>query len=534
MPILGLQYDALHTLPVELFETILTYLDVESVKAIRLTNRELAKRCIGPRFLASIQQPVLDVSLQNIRSLRALASNLVLSKKIYSLTFVATSIDSFELEGNLESGSYIERTTNGSIFGVKELYYSPEEYSNAQSDLIWLKEEQEARAQESSSEMIELLQLTFKGFGELDAIHFDGSVIRGRTERGSPQPGEWHPLWMRAWHVLSLVMTAIVQSGVSVKKLDVYRRTARCCIPAGKFTSYASGLDPTQLEILSKSLQSLELSMSGEVRDALGLVEEPHDDGAKKGFLSRRSRSSKRFIFSRDDPRAAISDGTQGITSLFLKSAPALRELDLTFRHTVEPGSGLMHSYDRIIESIAHEAKFPMLDRCAFAGFHAKGESILLFLRKHSDLRSFTVQKCVLTTGSWTPIFAYVEQSMPRLENLTLSNLRGKHMQNRRYAQQGMNSHLDSDDEQDNEQDDEQEGDGMVVLLPIWDTDPLPRGTSFGTTRGEAVHTRTFNREELKNGLVFRPLDKRPGRALGSPAHMNWINFNKERYGVPA
>jgi hypothetical protein len=42
-------------LPPEVFETILTYLDLDSVKALRLTDRKLAEMCIGPRFLGSIQ-----------------------------------------------------------------------------------------------------------------------------------------------------------------------------------------------------------------------------------------------------------------------------------------------------------------------------------------------------------------------------------------------------------------------------------------------------------------------------------------------
>ncbi|KAB8076119.1 hypothetical protein BDV29DRAFT_170807 [Aspergillus leporis] len=516
------------TLPPEIFETILTYLDIGTVKALRLTDRKLAEKCIGPRFLGSIQQPIFDVSSQNLRSLCALACNPALSKKIYSLTFLATSLDSSELEKNVKSGKHTVRLSRGPFFSATEITYSPEELSNAKSGLNWLRKQQKARANESSSEMTELLQLAFKRFSELDSIHLDGAVIIGRTQRGSAWNGEWHPLWMRASHVFSLVVTAMVQSGASVKKLDAYRSTPRCCIPSGDITTYALDLNSKQLEILNKGLESLKLSMSGEVQNTLDIAEPDEDTLSEYEKASRSTFGSSRGHLSRDDPRAVLADGTPGITSL-LKSAPALRELDLSFRHTLKDGK--LDSYDRIIESIARETQFPTLEKCALSGFLAKGESILLFLQKHPDLRSFTLHECTLTTGSWTPIFSHLDQSMPRLENLSLSNLYGKHMQNPKHASRV--AHLDSNDEEEEEEEDEQEVDGMVNLQPIWDTHQPPRGTSFPTTQGKCVHTKSFNREELKKGLVFRPINMGRGRPLGSPELMRWRNFRRAVYGPP-
>jgi hypothetical protein len=447
---------------------------------------------------------------------------------IYSLTFLATSLDSSELEKNMKSGKYTVRQSNGPIFSATEIAYSPEELSNVKSDLNWLREQQEARANESSSEMIKLLQLALKGFSELDSIHLDGAFIIGRTQRESAWNGEWHPLWMRASHVFSLVVTAMVQSGATVKKLDAYRSTPRCCIPSGDITTYVLGLNPKQLGILSKALQSFELSMSGKVQNALDIAELDEDTLSKDEKASHSTFSSSEGHLSRDDPRAVLADGTPGITSL-LKSAPALRELDLSFRHTLEDRK--LDSYDRIIKSIAHETQFPILEKCALSGFLAKGESILLFLQKHPDLRSFTLHECTLATGSWTPIFSHLDQSMPRLENLSLSNLYGKHMQNPKHALRV--AHLDSNDREQEEEEGEQEVDGMVNLQPIWDTDQPPRWTSFPTAKGKCVHTRSFTREELKKGLVFRPLRRGRGRSLGSPELMRWMNSRRALYGPP-
>ncbi|KAB8262136.1 hypothetical protein BDV32DRAFT_120625 [Aspergillus pseudonomiae] len=497
-------------LPLEVFQTILTYLDLDSVKALRLTNRRLAGMCIGPRFLTSLQQPTLDVSSQNLRSLHALACNPSLSKRIHTLTLLATSLDSSELEKNVKTGRYTAREFKGPFVISSQIEYSPEELSKAISDLSWLREQQEERANESSSEMIQLLELAFKGFNKLDSIHLDGALIVGRTNRESAHHGKWHPLWMRASHILSMVLTATVQSGISVKKLDVYRDTPRCCIPSGHITTYASHFRPGQLEILGKGLESLKLSMSGEIDDTFNITESDNM-GGRRGLLSR------------EDARAVLAGGTPGIASL-LKPASALRELDLSFRHTLIDGT--LESYDRIIESIAQETQFPRLEKCALSGFMAKGESILLFLQRHANLQSLTLHECNLTTGSWTPIMSHLDQSMPKLEFLSLSNLYGKHVN---YTPRV--GHIDSNARFQVEQG-EQEVDGMVNLHPVWDTDQQPRWRCLQQAGGKCVHTRSFTREELKKGLVFRPL--RPGgRIKGSSEHMQWGKARRALYGPP-
>ncbi|KAJ5124314.1 uncharacterized protein N7515_008139 [Penicillium bovifimosum] len=491
------------TLPPEPFETILTYLDVDSVKALRLTDRRFAEKCVGPRFLSFIQQPILDVSSQNLRSLYALACNPALSKMIHSLTFLATSLDSSEAEKNVKSGNHTVRRNHGAMFETTTTPFTAEEFSNAKSNLKWLKQQQKARATESPSEMIELLEGVLTGFHGLHSIRLDGAALKGPTERATASQGEWHSLWIRASHVFYLVVTALAQSGVSVKTFNAYRQTHRCCVTSNDITKYASDLNPRQLEIVSKGLESFELSTSAEVQTAV--------NSAKvrgKGAYTQRGY----FITQRS---SCISSGGHTGNLYLLKSAHALRELDLSFRHALR--EGCPDSYDKIIESIAKETQFPMLEKCAFSGFLAKGESILLFLQKHPNLRFFTLHECHLTTGSWPPIFAHLSESMPKLESVSFSNLYGKcGMQGEQEGEEGTQEHS-----------------AMVNLQPIWDTNPPPYRDSFTKGPGRQVHTRTFNREDLKKGLVFPPLVKLRGRAKGSRELMRWTHTREERYGAP-
>ncbi|RAK76517.1 uncharacterized protein BO72DRAFT_448778 [Aspergillus fijiensis CBS 313.89] len=518
----------LHELPPEIFESTLTHLDLESIKALRLVDRKLAEKCIGPRFLRCIQQPVLDVSPQSLRCLHALARIPALSKKIHSLTFLAITMEPSGLDKDIKSGWYRVEKLNkhGYVTSRSTAKFTPEELEKAKSDLRWLNEQQEARDQESPSEMIEILQLALKLFGTLDVIRFDGGVLRGRTERKAPNSQDWQPLWARASQILSWVLKAMVQSRVSVKSLDIFRDTDKCCIPIDKITDIALDLGPGQLEILGKDLISLKLSISMAMEDSLKDELEDEDEEDEEDEEEEEEKEEEG-----EDPQPVLEDGTPGIASLFLKSAPALRELDLTFRRTAY-GQELFHYYDRIVDTVAHETQLPLLEKCALSGFAAKGQSLLLFLQKHSNLRSLTLHECHLTSGSWTPIFTHLERSMPMLENLSLKNLFGRHMQNLKYAQSRGHALLDPTREQE-AKDDEQEGKGMVVLLPVWDTNWPPQWTRYSHSNGLAVHTRDFTREDLAKGLVFRPLRKAPGRALGSPELMRWSNSRIQLYARP-
>ncbi|CAI7590109.1 unnamed protein product [Penicillium glandicola] len=301
-------------LPLEILEMILTYLDIHSIKALRLTNRNLAVNCIGPRFLSSIGQPILDVTPQDLRSLHALSRNPAL-RKMVSCLHLGPSLPSFELEKTVEDPKHnVRKYTSRAFFESSKIAYSSEHLSNLQSQLDLLRGQQEARTNESSSEMIELLRLSLQGFGKLEYIGLSADVFLGCGWRDWYRPRWWHLVWLQASHVFSLVMTAIAQSGVSVRKLNLYHTSEVCCIPCGHVTTFASSVKPEQLEILSKSWENFRLSISGEVQDSPNTAE-PDEDGPSEYAEASHHEASYGHL-SHDDSRALLADGTPGITSL--------------------------------------------------------------------------------------------------------------------------------------------------------------------------------------------------------------------------
>ncbi|GLB23210.1 hypothetical protein AtubIFM61612_003799 [Aspergillus tubingensis] len=518
--------DGFSSLPTEIFATLLSYLDLDSIKALRLTSGSLARRCIGPRFLESIQQPVLDVSLENLRSLLALSRNHDLSKKITSLTFLATIMDISGLERDIKNGWYSVDDFKAPTLEETDFNFSPEELSKAKDDLKWLKKQKEGRETESSSDVTGLLQLALENLGDLDSIHLNSAVIRGPKQRRSLKYGEWIPLWTRASKVFSWVTTALAKSQASVKTFDAYQSNRECGLEASNIDRHELTHDPAELVWSCKALESLEMSISGEVQDALDFKrkleeEDEEDEDDDRIYEEDDQANARKESCTSQENQIELSRKP----SFFLRSAPGLRKLELSFRRTAELDLKFKEKYDWIIDSIAREAEFPKLEACTFTGFPAKGESILLFLEKHPGLRSLRIHECHLSSGSWTPIFAYLEQSMPELQHLSFSNLFGRHMQNFKYAQA---QELNEDFGRDKREDDWQEGDGLV----IWGhTDPSPRWTRYTSTTGSGVHTISFTREEIKKGLVSRPLNPGPGRVKGSAENWRWRKNRLTLYG---
>jgi hypothetical protein len=106
---------------------------------------------------------------------------------------------------------------------------------------------------------------------------------------------------------------------------------------------------------------------------------------------------------------------------------------------------------------------------------------------------------------------------MPKLESVSFSNLYGKYrIEGEQEGGEGPQEHSE-----------------MVNLQPIWDTNPPPHWDSFTEGPGRQVHTRTFNREDLKKGLVFPPLVKLRGRPKGSVELLQWMHTRRELYGAP-
>lgn len=138
-----------NTLPLEIFETILAYLDLDSVKALRLVHPTFSESCIGPYFLSFVRQPDTDLSEHSLKSPQALALNPRLKSKVHTLTILASYFDSSEAEEIVKTGCKTITKRHGMIIVSKEEDCSPEELSEAEADLDWVQTHQKVQDTES-------------------------------------------------------------------------------------------------------------------------------------------------------------------------------------------------------------------------------------------------------------------------------------------------------------------------------------------------------------------------------------------------
>src|SRR5262245_17686472 len=126
----------LHHVSPELLETIIQYLSLDAIKSLRLTSKEFAARCLGPRFRSFVRQQRTDLTARSLQSLCSLASHPKLGPAVRNLTIVATLYDTLEVEEILSRKTRpVTNTDRGALIIVSFAHCSEEELSTARSDL---------------------------------------------------------------------------------------------------------------------------------------------------------------------------------------------------------------------------------------------------------------------------------------------------------------------------------------------------------------------------------------------------------------
>ena len=504
-----------NALPLEIFEIILTYLDLGSIKALRLVHRTFSERSIGPYFLSFLRQPDTDLSEHSLKSLRALALHPRLKLNVHTLTIRAACFDSSEAKKILKTKRKTITESHGAFMISEREECSPEELSEVQADLDWVKAHRNIQNAESQEAVIDCLQSALRQFQELGAIRLDVAVVCGKRKKMQAQRVKQRRLRERASQTLYIALAAVVRSRVSVRELDIYRDTLAYDVPIEDITSYISSFSGDDLRVIGASIETLKLSMS--MKDE----KEPEETDAKD--IDSDDTDKEETQDKGKTPESDKASGTQtasedempGIASLFQVS-PNLHRLDLHLRGGSTDQSSDMSA--RLFTAIADNTISPLLQDFSLAGFTLTEKSLLPFLKKHPTIQRLDLEEIHMMDGSWTPIFDHLSTQMPDLADLRLSTILGIVYQRPQHAIW----HIDTEEE-------DIELYGLLNLCPVWaPKNSTDRGVGYPRLGGRLIHTREFNAEELRKGLRFRP---RPsGRSLGSPDVMRWMRRRQALY----
>lgn len=477
----------LSTLPPECVEEIVNYLDLATLKALRLSSQKLRARCTGPRFKSFISHQTVELTKSGLQSFRQLAVHPELGLAAKNLVIMATIYDQTRQRKvinrwghNLPDGS---PTPSGR---------SHEVLAEAESNLAWLDIQQQRQDELPYDEMVKSLAASLKHIGQLDRIDLDACLVQGRDEIRTTDNSraKWYPVWMRAARVYCITIEAIAQSGVAPKALTVYQRTPRCSVPVYDIATNRAMRELPGFKDTGKSIEDLALSISTKV--PTGATECP----PRVPVACHEVSSAVASIAGLGEEQVLEVEDFGGLAR-FLSFTPNLKTLEIHLYNTL---LNPVIIYQWMFKSITTETRLPLLEKCNLRGITASGESLLQFLSNHPQITDLTLNQISLTSEeTWQPIFEHlVSRKSPPLKRLHLSTLKSSHQ--------------------------------MINLHPTWEEHSKELEEN-SQSQIYFVHTKEFRADEIQRGLEFRPMPV--GWMQGSPGSYTWMQSLNKEYGPP-
>ncbi|KAJ5606108.1 hypothetical protein N7510_008889 [Penicillium lagena] len=475
------------TLPPECVEEILKYLDLATLKALRLSSRKLCARCTGPRFKTFISHQTVELSKSGLQSFRQLAVHPELGPAAKNLEIMATVYDQTRQRKVIDRWGHSLPDGSPTPSGR-----SKEVLAEAESNLAWLDTQQQRQDELSYDEIVKSLAISLRHIGQLDRIGLDAVLVQGRDETRTTanSQAKWYPVWMRAARIYCITIEAIAQSGIAPKTLTVYQKTPRCSVPLYDIATNRAMRDLPGLKDAGKSIEDLALSLSTKV--PTGATEHP----PRIPVACHEVSSAVASIAGLGEDQVLEVEDFGGLAR-FLSVTPNLKALEIHLYNTL---FNPVIIYQWMFKSIATETRLPLLQKCSLRGIAASGDSLLQFLSNHPQITDLTLNQISLTSEeTWQPIFEHlVSRNTPPLKRLHLSTLKSSHQ--------------------------------MINLHPTWEEHSKELEEN-SQSQIYFVHTKEFRADEIQRGLEFRPM---PADWMqGSRGSYSWMQSLYREYGPP-
>lgn len=217
--------DRLRALPNELYDQVLSHLDLLSIKRLRLSSQLHAKKCLSPAFLAFYQEQETDLTPTSLQRLREITSHPALGPAIKRLTVVAVFHNPSSLLLKIRRLRDPLRGSWGTLLPEipnarnKELL----EKIGQLYKIMSIRHEQQGQF---SDEIVEALSQILGNLGSLDSLKLTARVIRPDLDKAdqstSARGVNWNCLWADCNRLLKIVATAMSMSQVDVTTLSVF------------------------------------------------------------------------------------------------------------------------------------------------------------------------------------------------------------------------------------------------------------------------------------------------------------------------
>ncbi|KAJ5815045.1 hypothetical protein N7474_006822 [Penicillium riverlandense] len=479
----------LSSLPPECVEEIMKYLDLDTLKALRLSSQNLCARCTGLRFKTFVSHQTVELTKLGLQSFRQLAVHPELGPAAKSLKIMATVYDQTRQRKVIDTWGHNLPDGSPTPSGC-----SREVLAEADINLAWLHAQQQRQDEWSYDEVVKSLATSLKHIGQLDRIDLEAILVQARDETRNTENSraKWYPVWMRAARVYCITIEAIAQSGVAPKALTVYQKTPRCSVPLYDIATNRAMRDLPGFKDAGKSVEDLALSISTKV--PTGATERP----PRTPLACHEVSSAVASIAALGEEQVLEVEDFGGLAR-FLSFTPNLKALEIHLYNTLFHPVTLYHG---MFESIAKETRLPLLQKCSLRGITASGDSLLQFLSNHPQITDLTMnQICLTSEEAWNAIFEHlVSRKIPPLKRLHLSTLT--------YGHQMI----------------------KLNLHPTWEENSKELEQN-SQSQIYFVHTKEFRADEIQRGLEFRPMPT--NWMQGSKGSWTWIQSLNTEYGPP-
>lgn len=214
--------DRLRELPNELFDQVLTHLDLLSIKKLRLASPLLAEKCLSPAFLAYYEQQEIDLTAASLQRLREITIHPALGPAIRRLTVVAVFHDPSSLLGQI-------RRLRGPLRGHWSALIANDrnkELLDKIGQLYSIMNSRHEQQGQFSDDVVGSLSHILENLGSVDVLELTTRVIRPDTDRSDPTSSSrgvnWNCLWADCHRVLKIVTCAMSTSKVNVATFSAF------------------------------------------------------------------------------------------------------------------------------------------------------------------------------------------------------------------------------------------------------------------------------------------------------------------------
>lgn len=205
--------DHFQPLPNELFDAVLTHLDLQSIQRLRLTSTTYASKCLCPAFKRYYTHQVTDLTPSSLQRLLQITTHPVLGPAITHLTADAVFYDpSTIIRGLKLQPPPPPQDRAGHLLAGTQL-------------LSWVLSKRSEQQNQFVDDVVASLARVLENLKSLASLRLRTRVVRDRAlSKSSAAPGElnWNAMWADCHRLLRIVTLAMNSSKVRVGTFSVF------------------------------------------------------------------------------------------------------------------------------------------------------------------------------------------------------------------------------------------------------------------------------------------------------------------------